>query len=224
MIYHATPDNAIADWDSTVTTRYSRQEDVAIGYNPHKPGRASHHPLVCAIADTRLALHMRWRKGNTVSATEWQEAMEEVWAHPVARARIKLSRGDIGFGQEKVMAWYEEQGVQRPAYLFKLKLTSGVKKAISKINWPQWQDGSAPGLEQIAETSVKLHGWSMSRRIIVSRTLKPLNPRRAGRVLGFGLWSTFRFTSRALALRKPMRHRLLCYIVSARMPKMCSMS
>lgn len=177
MIYHAIPDNCIADWDSTVNTRYGKQEDVAIGYNPHKPGRGSHHPLVCVIAGTRLALHMRWRRGNTVSATQWQEAMEKVWANPVARARIKLNRGDIGFGQQQVMAWHEEEGAERPAYLFKLKLTSGVKRAIAKIDWPRWQGGSAtPGVEQFAETEIRLHGWSRSRRIVVSRTLKPVNP------------------------------------------------
>ena len=175
MIYHAMPNDCIADWDSTVTTRYGNQEDVSIGYNPHKPGRGSHHPLVCAIAGTRLALHMEWRKGNSVSATDWQEAMEKVWSHPVARERIKLNRGDIGFGQEKVMAWHEQEGEKRPAYLFKLKLTKGVKRAVQKIDWPQWQ-GQPRGLEQVAETEVKLQGWSRARRIIVSRTLKPVSP------------------------------------------------
>lgn len=176
MIYHAIPNHAIADWDSTVNTRYGKQEDVETGYNPHKPGRGSHHPLVCAIAGTRLALHMEWRKGNTVSATDWRQAMDKVWANPIARARIKLNRGDIGFGQEKVMAWHEQtDNAPRPAYLFKLKLTKGVKKAIAKINWPEWSN-EATGVEQYAETSVKLHGWSCARRIVVSRTLKPVNP------------------------------------------------
>jgi hypothetical protein len=28
---------------------------VEVGYNPHKPGRGSHHPLLCVVAGTRLA-------------------------------------------------------------------------------------------------------------------------------------------------------------------------
>lgn len=176
LLYNALPQNCIADWDSTVTTRYGHQEDVAVGYNPHKPGRPSHHPLVCVIGGTRLALHMAWRKGNTVSATAWQEAMEEVWSRPQAQHRIKLNRGDIGFGQEKVMAWHEKKNTHRPHFLFKLKLTKNVKRAIQRIAWPEWNENTPHGLEQYAEIRLKIQGWSTERRVVVSRTFKPLNP------------------------------------------------
>ncbi|MEO8616150.1 MAG: hypothetical protein ABI600_13480 [Luteolibacter sp.] len=35
--------------------------------------------LNCLIGGTRLCSHMEWRKGNTVSASGWIEAMENVW-------------------------------------------------------------------------------------------------------------------------------------------------
>ena len=44
----------ILDLDSTVMTRYGTQEGVARGYNPAKRGRASHHPLMAFVADTRM--------------------------------------------------------------------------------------------------------------------------------------------------------------------------
>lgn len=175
-IYQALPSASIADWDSTVNTKYGHQEDVAIGYNPHKPGRKSLHPLVCSIAGTRLALHMEWGKGNTVSSTNWQTAMEKVWAHPLARERIKLNRGDIGFGQEKIIAWHEEENQHRPKYLFKLKLTKNVKRAIQSIHWPDWKGRPTESFQQIAEIELQLTGWSKKRRVVVSRNLKPLNP------------------------------------------------
>ena len=103
---------------------------------------------------------MQWRKGNTVSATGWQDAMEALWAHPVAQHRIVLNRGDIGFGQEAVMAWHEEPAQTRPKYLFKLKLTKNVKRAIARIDWPQWQEGQPNGLEQLAELRLKFTGWN----------------------------------------------------------------
>ena len=174
VIYQALPENCIADWDSTVTTRFGHQEDTAVGYNPHKPGRPSHHPLVCVIAGTRMALHMEWRKGNTVSATGWIEAMEKVWSNPTAQHRIKLNRGDIGFGQEKIIAWHEEAEQIRPNYLFKLKLTRNVKRAIQAINWPDWKGCATEGMQQVAEMNLQLTGWSRPRRVVVSRTLKPL--------------------------------------------------
>ena len=175
-LYSALPSAFVADWDSTVNTRYGRQEDVARGYNPHKPGRGSHHPLLCVVAGTRLALYMEWRRGDTVSASHWVEAMERVWGHPDVPSRLQLNRGDIGFAQEKIMAWHEMSGVPRPRYLFKLKLTANVRRAIAKVPWPEWDGRPRIGLEQYAETRVKLEGWSCERRIIVTRTLKPANP------------------------------------------------
>jgi len=77
--------------------RYGHQEDAALGYNPHKRGRKSHHPLICVAARTRLCLHLEWRPGDTVSATDWQPAMEKLWSHPTIRERLWLNRGDVGF-------------------------------------------------------------------------------------------------------------------------------
>ena len=175
-LYSALPSAFIADWDSTVNTRYGQQDDVAVGYNPHKPGRGSHHPLLCVVAGTRLALHMEWRPGNAVSSSGWIEAMERVWSHPDVPPRLKLNRGDIGFAQDKIMAWHEQPGCLRPRYLFKLKLTANVLRAISKIAWPEWSGQPSIGLEQYAETRVQLEGWDRDRRVIVTRTLKPTNP------------------------------------------------
>jgi hypothetical protein len=47
--------------------------------------------------------------------------MEKIWSHPDVRSGLKLDRDDIGFAQEKIMAWHEELGVARPHYLFKLR-------------------------------------------------------------------------------------------------------
>ena len=175
-LYAALPPAFIADWDSTVNTRYGHQEEVEVGYNPHKPGRGSHHPLLCVVAGTRLALHMEWRPGKSVSATGWIEAMEKVWSHPDVRQRLKLNRGDIGFAQEKIMAWHEESGVKRPRYLFKLRLTNNVKRALARIPWPMWEGRPTLGMEQYAETTVQLEGWSRARRVVFMRTNKPANP------------------------------------------------
>jgi Transposase DDE domain group 1 len=175
-LYAALPDRFIADWDSTVNTRYGHQADAALGYNPHKRGRKSHHPLICVAARTRLCLHLEWRPGDTVSATDWQPAMEKLWSHPTIRERLWLNRGDAGFGQEGVMAWHEQAGEKRPKYLFKLRLTANVRRAIAKVPWPLWEGAPTLGCQQIAETTVKLHGWSRERRVVIVRTLKPVNP------------------------------------------------
>jgi len=89
------------------------------------------------MAGTRLALYKEWRRGDTVRASHWVEAMERVWSHPDVPLRQQLNRGDIGFAQQKIVAWHEMPGVARPRYLFKLKLTASVRRAISQVPWPE---------------------------------------------------------------------------------------
>jgi hypothetical protein len=74
------------------------------------------------------------------------------------------------------MAWHEEKNTPRPNFLFKLKLTKNVKRAIQRIDWPEWSENTPRGLEQYAEIGLKLQGWSTERRVVISRTFKPLNP------------------------------------------------
>ena len=102
--------------------------------------RRSHAAITCTNRDEAviipccvwsrahtLPLYMEWRPGNEVSAGRWIEAMEQVSSHPDVPGRLKLNRGDIGFAQEKIMAWHEMPRVARPRYLFKLKLTTNVR-------------------------------------------------------------------------------------------------
>lgn len=79
-------------------TRYGEQEGAEVGYNPVKRGRPSHHPLVAVAAGTRLCVYYRWRAGDSHTAGEWKEAMEECleWLGPAHCPW--LNRGDIGFG------------------------------------------------------------------------------------------------------------------------------
>ncbi len=102
--------------------------------------------------------------------------MEKLWRHPTIRERLWLNRGDMGFGQEAVLAWHEQAGEPRPQYLFKLRLTTNVRRVIAKVPWPYWEGAPTLGCQQIAETTVKLHGWSRERRVVIVRTLKPVNP------------------------------------------------
>jgi hypothetical protein len=125
---------------------------------------------------TRLRLHLEWRPGDTVSATDWAPAMEKLWSHATIRVRLWLNRGDVGFGQEAILAWREQAGEKRPKYLFKLRLTTNVRRAIAKVPSPLWEGVPTLGCQQLAETAVKLHGWSRALRVVIVRTLKPVNP------------------------------------------------
>jgi hypothetical protein len=168
--WRSLPDFIIMDWDSTVLTKYGHQEDAEIGYNPTKPGRPSLHPLLGVVAGTRLCPVFHMRPGDTVTSTQWDKSMEDAqrW---LGDRRVDLNRGDIGLGNETVMAWHE-QVAGRPKYLFKLKLTSNVKKAIAAVPADAWVGPDNLGTWQFAETHLKLQGWSAQRRVILSRKLQ----------------------------------------------------
>jgi len=58
--------------DSTVLTRYGKQQGAHKGYNPNKHGRPSHHPLL-AFTDTGYVVNVWNRSGNTSSGQRAHE-------------------------------------------------------------------------------------------------------------------------------------------------------
>jgi hypothetical protein len=166
-LWRALPEKLILDWDATVQTKYGQQEGAEVGYNPQKRGRRSFHPLLAVAAGTRLCPYYRFRAGNTVSASQWEEAMAECqqWLGP---AKVWLNRGDLGFGQERILAWHEKQ-TNGPHYLFKLKLTANVRRALAAVPEEKWQGPASHGVLQVAEVNLQLPSWSRARRVILGR-------------------------------------------------------
>jgi hypothetical protein len=168
-MWRALPDPIIMDWDSTVQPKYGHQDGAEIGYNPGKPGRRSFHPLLGVIAHTRLCPVYRFRAGDTVTATQWHEAMHDAqrW---LGERKIWLNRGDLGLGHDAIMSWHEE-APDRPRYLFKLKLTNLVRSALCRVREDEWQGSPSTGACQMAEGTIQLTGWKSPRRVIFARTL-----------------------------------------------------
>lgn len=171
----ALPKNYILDWDSTIITRYGNQEDAVVGYNPTKRGRPSHHPLIAVVAGTRMCLHFSHRPGNAVSSTDCIDAMEEVLTYCGPKHKAWLNRGDIGFGNDKIMSWHENTP-ESPHYLFKLKITNNVKRAFSKIPEDQWSGNCGYGVLQTSEGILQLPSWSKPRRVVFGRRLQGVTP------------------------------------------------
>lgn len=77
-------------------TRYGGQAGVAKGYNPSKRGRASHHPLMAFVSETRMIANCWLRPGNTSSANNVQGFLRNA-RECLGNKRIALLRGDSGF-------------------------------------------------------------------------------------------------------------------------------
>lgn len=91
------PKEVMLIFDATVSVRYGQnQEGAEVGYNPHKKGRPSHHPLV-GFLDTGDCVSVRWRPGNANCAAGVEEELRETvaWlrAQGVERIVVRLDKG-----------------------------------------------------------------------------------------------------------------------------------
>ena len=155
-----------------------------MGYNPQKPGRGSHHPLVCSVAGARLCLDMDFRSGASSSSSGWIGMLERLLSHLPADKRPFINRADVSFCSEEFLAWHEASP-ERPRYLFKMRKTARVMYAINGVAEEEWQGVASFGALQVAETRVKLHGWNEERRVVVGRRLiSKQSPEESGTLFG----------------------------------------
>jgi hypothetical protein len=79
--------------------------------------------------------------------------------------RPQLVRRDAGLASESMLQALEER---EQAYLFKLRLTTNVKRYIEKLFWEKdWRKAGQSWEGRDGE--LKLSGWSRTRRVIVLR-------------------------------------------------------
>ena len=156
------------DVDATIKVVYGHQEEARVGYNPTKPGRPSHVYQTMVLAPGKLVLNVDTQAGNQ-NASEYAQPTLFGWLD--ARDRKlwpTFVRGDIAYGNEKMMAGLEQRKLP---YLFKLRQSKKVSSTIarlakqgSKVDW----QSSGQGWESL-ETTLRLQGWTLDRRVIVSR-------------------------------------------------------
>lgn len=168
------------DLDSTVLCRYGAQEGSLKGYNPHKPGRPSHHPLVAFLAEGRRLLWATLRSGNSGSANGCVEFLKQALVVLPAGHRIGLVRADAGFFEKRLLEYLESQGLP---YIMVARLTAVVRKlVVHPIPSTAWR-GVARGVE-VADIEVSLPNWrSVKRRFVCLRQQIVERPEATGRRL-----------------------------------------
>jgi len=150
------------DLDSTVFERYGEQEGAAKGYNPRRPGRLSHHPLLAVLAECHFIMHGWLRSGNSGTVRGVTEFLKEALALWGERAPLRVVRADAGFFDNELLSFLEDRGL---AYIVVARLTKCVKREVSRIaQWRALDENYAVG-----ECTIKLMGWSRSRRFVVVR-------------------------------------------------------
>lgn len=150
------------DLDSTVFERYGWQEGSRKGYNPRKPGRRSHHPLLAVLAEATFVLHGWLRSGNTSSAQGAVSFLREALALLPARIRIRTIRADSGFFDQKLLQFLEENHLP---YIVVARMTPWIKqKACCLKQWTRVDENY-----EVSEFELALHRWDRSRRFFVVR-------------------------------------------------------
>ncbi|HSE86088.1 MAG TPA: IS1380 family transposase, partial [Candidatus Binatia bacterium] len=168
------------DLDSTVLCRYGEQEGSLRGYNPRKPGRPSHHPLVAFLAEGRRLLWAVLRSGNSGSANGCVEFLRQALTVLPAGHRIGLIRADAGFFEKRLLEYLESQ---RLPYIMVARLTAVVRKlVIHQTPFTAWRV-VARGVE-VADLEVSLPNWKgVKRRFVLLRQEIFERPQARGRRL-----------------------------------------
>lgn len=150
------------DLDSTVFERYGKQQGAKKGYNPRKPGRASHHPLLAVLGEAYFILHGWLRSGNTRADSGVVEFLKEALAKLESPEWIRRVRADAGFFAEQLLQYLEERKL---GYIVVARMTRWLKGEAARVK--EWR--ALDETYSVGEFELKLLGWDRARRFVVVR-------------------------------------------------------
>ena len=192
-------DNFTLDVDSTIHTRYGSQEGAKKGYNPKKPGRLSHHPLMAFIADCKMVANFWQRSGDSYTSNNIESFLDDTF-EKLGNKKIGLLRADSGFYDKKVFNYLEGKGIN---YIIAARMYSPIQQTITSHRiWLKM----AAGLE-IADTQYKSPNWQSGKRMIIIRQHIHTRPKATGRVLSL-------FKDEEIY----KRYRYSCFITNLNLP------
>ena len=155
----------ILDADTTVKPLYGEQEGAVVGYNPTKPGRPSHSYHSFMIGTLRLMLEVEVRPGDQHAP---KHGAPDLWGLLDRLGHDRqpwLLRGDVAWAGEATMREAERRC---QAYLFRLRLTANVVRAIERaMTATAWQSAGHGWQGQAID--LRLVGWSRHRRVVLLR-------------------------------------------------------
>ena len=176
------------DLDSTVLTRYGRQQEGSVrGYNPSRRGKPCQHPLLAFASEVRMVVHAWMRAGNTNAGCNAEGFFREVLSTLGGRHKVGLVRADSGFSTGTLLSLLEEKAIN---YIIVARQMSTIRRRLTGItNWVEVE----PGIS-VSELEYHAVGWKNARRLVVVR--HRLTQAKGGRLLldvpgyGYSLYLT----------------------------------
>jgi hypothetical protein len=171
-------DNYTLDFDSTILTRYGEQQGAKKGYNPKKPGRKSHHPIMAFVADCRMIANFWLRPGDSYTTNNFLNFLEDTLDKLKGKS-VGLIRADSGFYSKEIFDYLETRHPQSINYIIAAKFYPPIKYALAyHRTWLKLDDGL-----EIAETTYQAPEWEEPRRLIMVRQQIDKRPKAAGKQL-----------------------------------------
>jgi hypothetical protein len=183
-------DNYTLDFDSTIFTRYGNQQGAEVGYNPKKPGRKSHHPLMAFVSDCRMIANFWLRPGNSYTTNNFYGFLEDTLSKLKGKT-VGLIRADSGFYQREIFEYLEAKPIN---YIVAAKFYRPIKiKLAAHKTWLTLEDGL-----EIAETTYQAEDWASPRRLVMVRQEINKRPKAAGKQLRLfeeeGIYKNYRYS------------------------------
>lgn len=149
------------DADSTVKTVFGSQEGAEKGYNPHKRGAKSYHPLLAFCATTKEILQGWFRCGSAYTSNGTVEFLRQLLVQLPTKVRI-VFRCDSGFFDGAILDYLESRG---NGFLIKAKMKN-LKTLLSSQVW-----ATIPKQEgwESCEFFYACGGWKKNRRFVAVR-------------------------------------------------------
>src|SRR6266403_534807 len=172
------PQNGFSlDLDSTIFSRHgTQQQGAARGYNPRRPGRLSHHPLLAVLAEANFVLHSWLRSGNTGAGQGVVQFLSEALSLLGSTRPVRCVRADSGFYADNFLSFLEERSLP---YIFVARLTTYLKSRLHQGT--EWQ--AIDAIYSVSEFRFKLWNWQTERRFVVVREKVQSNKAAVGRKL-----------------------------------------
>jgi hypothetical protein len=149
------------DFDSTARTLYGHQEGAMKGYNPHKKGARSYHPLLCAEAHLGDCLGGVLRYGNAGSATGVLEMLDEMLLLIPTGVRELRARADAGFFERNFI---EKLDKNRFGFAVVADLTIPIQHRLLGLRYHR-----ISAWKSAAEFRYQPDGWPRAHRFVVVR-------------------------------------------------------
>jgi hypothetical protein len=149
------------------------QQGVAVGYT-RQGLKPCHRPLIAALAEAKLVANYWLRRGDSRCANGAAEFVRQTVSGLPAHIRIRLLRGDAGFGEVSVQEGAEALGLK---FILVARLTQKIQ-SLCRHQEAQWQGTEIPG---VAVQEVALE--QLGRRLVIIRQRVEQRPEAGGKTL-----------------------------------------